>query len=99
MGSHWGNACLFCVLRLCSQPMIKIPFSDVPSKYRPKDVPDPAGIPIDQLDIFHLMIMTDETSRVEGGVMNSLAGASVIGIPPVYHHGTEEQKQKWLPGL
>ncbi|KAJ9655503.1 hypothetical protein H2201_008788 [Coniosporium apollinis] len=76
-----------------------IPFSDVPSKHRPKDVPDPAGIPINQLDIFHLMIMTDETSRVEGGVMSSLAGASVIGIPPVYHHGTEEQKQKWLPGL
>jgi len=31
--------------------------------------------------------------------MASLAGASVIGIPPVIHHGTSEQKRKWLPGL
>lgn len=36
---------------------------------------------------------------MEGGVGSSLAGASVIGIPPVIHHGTEEQKRQWLPGL
>jgi alkylation response protein AidB-like acyl-CoA dehydrogenase len=23
----------------------------------------------------------------------------VIGVPPIVHHGTEEQKRKWLPGL
>ncbi|KAK5123117.1 hypothetical protein LTR85_003315 [Meristemomyces frigidus] len=74
-------------------------FADVPPQYRSKDLPGPAGIPIDELDVFHLLISTDETSRIEGGVMTSLSGASVIGIPPVCHHGNEEQKRQWLPGL
>ncbi|KAM3419452.1 hypothetical protein BST61_g5378 [Cercospora zeina] len=74
-------------------------FSDVPVQYRPKDVPFPGDVPVGQLDAFHLLISTDETSRVEGGVTSCLGGGSVIGIPPVIHHGTEEQKQKWLPGL
>ncbi|OCL02600.1 acyl-CoA dehydrogenase NM domain-like protein [Glonium stellatum] len=74
-------------------------FADVPAKYRPADVPGPADIPVADLDIFHLLVMTDEISRVEGGVMTALAGASVIGSPPVINHGTEEQKQKWLPDL
>ncbi|CZT16888.1 probable acyl-CoA dehydrogenase [Ramularia collo-cygni] len=74
-------------------------FSDVPLEYRPKDIPFPAGIPINDLDPFHMLVQTDETSRVEGGVTSCLGGGSVIGIPPVIHHGTHEQKQKWLPGL
>ena len=74
-------------------------FADVPPEYRPKDIPGPANIPVEELDVFHLLISTDETSRVDGGVMSSLSGASVIGIPPVIHHGTEEQRRKWLPGL
>lgn len=74
-------------------------FSDVPLQYRPKNIPFPAGIPIDQLDPFHMLVQTDETSRVEGGVTSGLGGGSVIGIPPVIHWGTHEQKQKWLPGL
>lgn len=49
------------------------------------------------LDIFHLLVLTDEMSRVEGGVMTALASA--IESPPIINHGTEEQKQKWLPGL
>jgi alkylation response protein AidB-like acyl-CoA dehydrogenase len=71
----------------------------VPEKYRPADVPGLAGIPVADLNIFHLLAMTDETSRVEGGVMTALAGASAIGPLPIINHGTEEQKQKWLPGL
>ncbi|KAI7484075.1 acyl-CoA dehydrogenase [Hortaea werneckii] len=74
-------------------------FADVPPEYRPKNLPGPAGIPVDKLDVFHLLVSTDETSRVEGGVTSSLSGASVIGIPPVIHHGTEQQKRQWLPGL
>lgn len=74
-------------------------FGDVPMKYRPKGFETIAGIPFDDMDIFHLMVMTDEGARVEGGVMISLAGASVIGAPPIINYGTEEQKQKWLPGL
>lgn len=76
-----------------------IAFADVPGRYRPSDIPAPAGIPVDEMDVFHLLVMTDETSRVEGGVMASLAGASVIGAPPIINHGTEAQKQEWLPGL
>jgi alkylation response protein AidB-like acyl-CoA dehydrogenase len=46
-----------------------------------------------------LLVSTDEGSRIDGGVGSSLAGASVIGMPPIIHHGTEEQKRKWLPGV
>ena len=74
-------------------------FAEVPVQYRPKDVPGPAGIPVAELDIFHLMISTDENSRIEGGVGTALGGGSVIGVPPIVAHGTEEQKRKWLPGL
>lgn len=57
------------------------------------------GTPVADLDIFHLLVMTGETSRVEGSVMTALVGASAIGSPPIINHGTEEQKRKWLPGL
>lgn len=74
-------------------------FSDVPLRYRPKQFHTVAGIPFENLDTFHGLIMTDEGSRFEGGVNISLAGASSIGVPPIVNHGTEEQKQAWLPGL
>jgi len=45
------------------------------------------------------MVMTDETSRIQGGVMSSLGGTSIIGAPPIINHGTEAQKRRWLPGL
>lgn len=73
--------------------------SDVPPQYRPANHPTPAGIPLHDLDVFHLLVSTDETARVPGGVMTSFSGASVIGAPPIVHHGSEEQKRKWLPGL
>ncbi|EKG18869.1 Acyl-CoA oxidase/dehydrogenase type 1 [Macrophomina phaseolina MS6] len=76
-----------------------IPFADVPAEYRPAHIPGPAGIPVGELDTFHLLVMTDESSRIEGGVGIALAGASVIGTPPVINWGTEEQKRRWLPGL
>ena len=74
-------------------------FADVPEPYRAKDVPGPAGIPVAELDVFHLLVATDESSRIEGGIGTTLSGGSVIGAPPIVHHGTEEQKRKWLPGL
>ena len=74
-------------------------FGDVPEPYRPKDIPGPAGIPVEEMDVFHLLVLTDESSRIEGGVGTALGGGSVIGVPPIVHHGTEEQKRKWLPGL
>lgn len=76
-----------------------IPFEDVPSQYRPEGVPVLASIPPEQLDAFHALVAIDETGRIEGGVGVALAGASSIGAPPIIHHGTEEQKRRWLPGL
>ena len=31
--------------------------------------------------------------------MGSLGGALAIGLPPVINHGTEAQKERWLPGI
>lgn len=76
-----------------------IGLDDIPEKYRPADVPNLAGIPANKLDGFHMLIIADETARIEGGVAVALAGASSIGAPPIIHFGTEEQKDKWLPGL
>ncbi|KAK8153989.1 acyl-CoA dehydrogenase/oxidase [Phyllosticta citrichinensis] len=76
-----------------------IAYSDVPSAYRPGWVGNPAGIPWEELDAFHYLIMVDEGSRIEGGVGTSLEGASVIAAPPIIHWGSEEQKRKSLPGL
>ncbi|KAB8251583.1 acyl-CoA dehydrogenase/oxidase [Aspergillus flavus] len=76
-----------------------IPFDDVPAQYRPSHIPNLAGIPHNERDVFHLLVSVDELARVEGGVGIALGGASTIGIPPIIHHGTEEQKAKWLPGL
>ncbi|KAF2672992.1 acyl-CoA dehydrogenase-like protein [Microthyrium microscopicum] len=74
-------------------------FADIPTAYRPADLPQPADIPASELDAFHLLVSTDQSSRVPGGVMTSLAGASVIGAPPIIAHGTDAQKERWLPGL
>ncbi|KAI1868924.1 hypothetical protein JX265_006903 [Neoarthrinium moseri] len=73
---------------------------DVPMEYRPADFRTVAGIPVDRLDVFHQLILTDEGARFEGGVGAGLSGgANVIGLPPVIHHGTAAQKRRWLPGL
>jgi alkylation response protein AidB-like acyl-CoA dehydrogenase len=74
-------------------------FGDVPVQYRPNDIPHPAKLSPDKVDAFHFLVGSDQLARVDGGVMVSLSGASVIGVPPIIHHGTEEQKRKWLPGL
>ncbi|KAF4336664.1 acyl dehydrogenase n-terminal [Fusarium beomiforme] len=76
-----------------------IPFEDVPEEFRPQDIPNLAGIPQSELDAFHFLIATDEMARVEGGVSISLGGAATIGLPPVLHYGTQEQKSRWFPGL
>ncbi|KAH7141532.1 acyl-CoA dehydrogenase [Dactylonectria estremocensis] len=76
-----------------------IPLDDIPQQYRPKNVPNMAGITQDKLDVFHLLVSADEIARIEGGVAIALGGASVIGAPPVINYGSEEQKARWLPGL
>ncbi|KAI0799042.1 acyl-CoA dehydrogenase [Xylaria sp. FL0064] len=73
---------------------------EIPREYRPKEHGSVAGIPVEELDIFHRLILMDESSRVEGGVMVALSGGTnVIGVPPIINHGTEAQRRRWLPGL
>lgn len=74
--------------------------TDLPDQYKPPEMRSVAGIPHSQMDLFHFLILNDELSRIEGGVDVALGGgASSIGVPPIVHHGTEAQKQRWLPGL
>ncbi|PGH10483.1 hypothetical protein AJ80_07526 [Polytolypa hystricis UAMH7299] len=73
-------------------------FQDMPREYR-GDLPLPAGIPDEEWDIFHFMVMSDELCRVNVGVSSGLSGGSIIGAPPIVRFGTEEQKRKWLPGI
>ncbi|ELQ33385.1 medium-chain specific acyl-CoA dehydrogenase [Pyricularia oryzae Y34] len=74
-------------------------FLDVPLEYRPRDQQTVAGIPHQQLDAFHELILMDEMARLPSGVAIALAGASNVGAPPIVHSGTDEQKRRWLPGL
>lgn len=84
-----------------------IPFADIPAQYRPPGPPEHhqsqtlgGVVAVDALDAFHMLILTDESFRFEGGVGIALAGgASAIGVPPLLRHGTEAQKRRWLPGL
>ncbi|KAK1997318.1 acyl-CoA dehydrogenase domain-containing protein [Colletotrichum falcatum] len=74
-------------------------FLDVPREYRPEELTTVAGIPFDDLDVFHELILMDEVARIPSGVPLALAGASNVGAPPILIAGTEEQKRRWLPGL
>ncbi|CAI6339930.1 unnamed protein product [Periconia digitata] len=74
-------------------------FLDVPIRYRPEHLRHIAGIPIEQIDAFHRMIVMDETARIAGGCIHALEGASSIGAAPVIDYGTELQQRRWLPSL
>eukprot|EP00448_Togula_jolla_P006368 CAMPEP_0170595006 /NCGR_PEP_ID=MMETSP0224-20130122/14313_1 /TAXON_ID=285029 /ORGANISM="Togula jolla, Strain CCCM 725" /LENGTH=435 /DNA_ID=CAMNT_0010919121 /DNA_START=69 /DNA_END=1377 /DNA_ORIENTATION=+ len=50
-------------------------------------------------DYFHELVMYDELSRTgSGGFLWGIAGGTTIGLPPVYNHGSEELKQRVIPG-
>ncbi|KAI0158082.1 acyl-CoA dehydrogenase [Xylariaceae sp. FL1272] len=75
-------------------------FVHIPKEYRPAEFNSVAGVPIEEFDMFHHLILADESSRVEGGVQMAFGnGANAIGLPPILKHGTEAQKQRWVPGL
>lgn len=51
-------------------------------------------------DYFHELILYDELSRCgSGGFLWGIAGGMTIGLPPVYNYGSEEMKQRVLPGV
>ncbi|CAN8098567.1 unnamed protein product [Discula destructiva] len=77
-----------------------LPFADIPAQYKPPEFRSLAGIPTEELDVFHHMILIDELARFEGGVGIAITGsANSIGVPPILNHGTEEQKRGWMSGL
>lgn len=50
-------------------------------------------------DYFHELVMYDELSRTgSGGFLWGVAGGTTIGLPPIYHHATEEVRQRVVPG-
>jgi alkylation response protein AidB-like acyl-CoA dehydrogenase len=73
-------------------------FPDVPSEYRPQ-AQQIGGVALEDFDAFHNLIVLDELARIPGGCIFALEGASRLGTPPLIHHGTAEQKYRWLPGL
>lgn len=51
-------------------------------------------------DVFHSLVVSYELSKIwAAGVSAGMSGGSTIGVPPVIHHGTDEQKKRWLTGL
>lgn len=60
----------------------------------------PAGIPPEEWDVFHSFILGDELARVGYlGVGWGLGGGNPIGVPPIVNHGTEDQKNRIIPGV
>ncbi len=51
------------------------------------------------LDTLSYIIAVEELARVDGSQAATLAAHNSLGIGPIYHYGTEEQKMKYLPRL
>ncbi|KAL0766422.1 hypothetical protein CaCOL14_010867 [Colletotrichum acutatum] len=74
-------------------------FPELPRQYA-GDIPLPGNVPAGKWDIFHSLVVSYEASRIwAAGVSVGLNGGTTIGVPPIIHHGTGEQKRWWLPGL
>ncbi|OHE97097.1 acyl-CoA dehydrogenase domain-containing protein [Colletotrichum orchidophilum] len=74
-------------------------FPELPRQYA-GHIELPGGVPAEKWDIFHSLVVSYEATRIwAAGVSVGLNGGTSIGVPPVIHHGTEEQKRWWLPGL
>jgi len=60
--------------------------------------PLPCGIPEEEWDTFHDLILAEELHRCPSvGVIWGLNGGNGIGVPPIVKFGTPEQKRKFLP--
>lgn len=56
--------------------------ADVPDEYDPRNMPLLAGIPYDKYDAFNHLILLDELSLIQGGVMIGLAGRALLDSDP-----------------
>ena len=50
-------------------------------------------------DYMSLIIAVEELARVDSSQAAVLASHNSLGICPIYNYGTEQQRQKYLPGL
>ncbi len=48
--------------------------------------------------VFELCLAVEELSKIDGGISLAMA-ATALGTFPILLHGSEEQKQKYLPGI
>jgi len=51
------------------------------------------------MDYLSYIIAVEEIARVDGSQAATIAAGNSLGIGPIYHYGTEEQKRKYLPKL
>ncbi len=51
------------------------------------------------VDAISLAIAIEELGWADGGTALSVAAHNSLGCAPIANYGTEEQKQRWLPGL
>jgi alkylation response protein AidB-like acyl-CoA dehydrogenase len=51
------------------------------------------------LDTLSYIIAVEELARVDSSQAATVAAHNSLGIAPIFNHGTEEQKQRFLPGL
>ncbi len=51
------------------------------------------------VDTISLAIAIEELGWADGGTALSVAAHNSLGCAPIANYGTEEQKQRWLPGL
>lgn len=51
------------------------------------------------LDTLSYIIAVEEIARIDSSQAATLAAHNSLGIGPIYYHGTEEQKMKYLPQL
>lgn len=60
----------------------------------------PKSVPVDKIDQFHELIITDELSRCgSGGVVWNLCGGFSIGLPPVLKFARPELKKRVVPQI
>ncbi len=50
-------------------------------------------------DYFSLCLAVEALARADQSIAVTLEAGVGLGIMPIYRHGTEQQKQKWLPDL
>jgi short/branched chain acyl-CoA dehydrogenase len=62
-------------------------------------LPFPTEIGGQGKDYFSLCLAVEALARADQSIAVTLEAGVGLGIQPIYRHGTDEQKQRWLPDL